>query len=447
MKAVVLEIRDGYAVVMVQGGGIERIRDNGYKPGQEIIMSRKMIQNSGAFRFIVAAAALVLVFFGAGVTYKRNIKENAYVTVDVNPSLEYAVNAKCKVLRVTALNEDAQAIADKLKDDGVKGEDLGTALENTKAELYRAGYLGEEKDNIMLVSVVSDDILVRKDLKMAAETIAAEEDVAVYVVESTMSERKEAKEQGVSAGRYEVSKKAEAESGTSEKKAQESSVKELVESTTLKQVTPEEAAKAVSAVSTDGVSPTDSPAASATPTMMAEATATPTNEPTKKPGKKATPTPSGNEIDNDGVTPTEGEGVTPAATPTPEGAKPTGGADPVATPTITATPTLKPTATPTPKPATGPTSTPTPKPTATPTPKPAEGPTTTPTPKPTATPTPKPATGPTSTPTPTPLPTVTPKPTPTDAPTPTEVPTPTEEEKAPTPTEAPVGASDNSVQN
>ena len=194
MKAVVLEIRDGYAVVMVQGGGIERIRDNGYKPGQEIIMSRKMIQNSGAFRFIVAAAALVLVFFGAGVTYKRNIKENAYVTVDVNPSLEYAVNAKCKVLRVTALNEDAQAIADKLKDDGVKGEDLGTALENTKAELYRAGYLGEEKDNIMLVSVVSDDILVRKDLKMAAETIAAEEDVAVYVVESTMSERKEAKE-------------------------------------------------------------------------------------------------------------------------------------------------------------------------------------------------------------------------------------------------------------
>ena len=107
MKAVVLEIRDGYAAVMVQGGGIERIRDNGYKPGQEIIMSRKMIQNSGAFRFIVAAAALVLVFFGAGVTYKRNIKENAYVTVDVNPSLEYAVNAKCKVLRVTALNEDA----------------------------------------------------------------------------------------------------------------------------------------------------------------------------------------------------------------------------------------------------------------------------------------------------------------------------------------------------
>ena len=440
MKAVVLEIRDGYAAVMVQGGGIERIRDNGYKPGQEIIMSRKMIQNSGAFRFIVAAAALVLVVFGAGVTYKRNIKESAYVTVDVNPSLEYAVNAKCKVLRVTALNADAQAIADKLQNDGVKGEDLETALENTKAELYRAGYLGEEKDNIMLVSVVSDDILVRKDLKMAAETIAAEEDVAVYVVESTMSERKEAKEQGVSAGRYEVTKKAVAESGTGEVKAQDSSVKELVESTTLQQVAADEGAKAA----TEDVSPTDSPVASATPTM-AEATATPTAEPTK-PGKKATPTPSGNDIDDDGVTPTEGEGVTPAATPTPDGAKPTGGADPVATPTLmAATPTVKPTATPTPKPATGPTATPTAKPTATPTPKPAEGPTATPTPKPTATPTPKPATGPTSTPTPTPLPTVTPKPTPTDVPTPSEAPVPTGAEKTPTPTEPPAGASDNKV--
>ncbi len=181
MKAVVLEIRDGYAAVMVKGGSIERIRDNGYKPGQEIVMPRKNIVYSGAFRIVAAAAALVFVFVGGGLTYARNFKETGYVTVDVNPSLEYAMNAKCRVIKVTALNEDAEEIAKSLKDT-VKGGDLESVLESTKEELYKAGYLGEEKDNVMLVSVVSDDSVVREDLKLAAETVAAQEDIAVYVV-------------------------------------------------------------------------------------------------------------------------------------------------------------------------------------------------------------------------------------------------------------------------
>ena len=436
MKAVVMEIRDGYAAVLVKGGSIERIRDKGYKPGQEIEMPRKIIECGGAFRIFTAAAALVLVIFTAGITYRYNLKESAYVTVDVNPSLEYAMNAKCKVRRVTALNDDAKEIADRLKNIGVKGEDLKTALENTKTELYMAGYLGDEKDNVMLVSVVSDDITVRKDLKMAAETVAAQEDIAVYVVESTMSERKEARQQGVSAGRYEVSKKAVTENGSSEIKPQESSVRELVESTTLQQVSTEEAAAAKAA--SESLSPTQGEIAATSVPTPPDAEATPTQA--KKPEKKATPTPSGNDAGNENeVTPTEA--AQEGATPTPA-AGPGAGNDPTSTPAPTATPTLKPTATPTPKPAAGPTATPTPAPTATPTPKPAEGPTATPTPAPTATPTPKPATGPTSTPTPTPLPTVTPKPTvpPTETPTPTEVPVNT-----PTPTEAAPGPSDNRV--
>ena len=48
MKAVVMEIRDGYAAVLVKGGSIERIRDKGYKPGQEIEMPRKIIECGGA---------------------------------------------------------------------------------------------------------------------------------------------------------------------------------------------------------------------------------------------------------------------------------------------------------------------------------------------------------------------------------------------------------------
>ena len=108
MKAAVLEIKNKYAAVLTKDGRVERIPDRGYTVGQETEMPKKSIIYSGAFRTIAAAAALFIVITGLGITgYRRNLKEYAYVTVDVNPSLEYAVNAKRKVLKVSALNADA----------------------------------------------------------------------------------------------------------------------------------------------------------------------------------------------------------------------------------------------------------------------------------------------------------------------------------------------------
>ena len=61
MKAVVLEIRDGNAAVMVKGGAIERIPDRGYKVGQQIEMPKKNnIIYSNAFRAAAAAAVTIV---------------------------------------------------------------------------------------------------------------------------------------------------------------------------------------------------------------------------------------------------------------------------------------------------------------------------------------------------------------------------------------------------
>ena len=397
MKAVVLEIKNKYAAVLTKDGRVERIPDRAYTVGQEIELPKKSIIYSGAFRTIAAAAALFIVITGLGITgYRRNLKECAYVTVDVNPSLEYAMNAKRKVLRVRALNADAEAIAERLTRDGIRGQELESALQNTKDVLYEDGFLGEEKDNAMLISVVTDDESMRSDLKAAAESVAAAEDVAVYVVDASISERKEAQEKGISTGRYEVTKDSPAEA----EKAEKGSVKELVEARDVPQVAADPAVAAtVAATATVAQTPTEAPVATIPPTAT----------PTPKPGKKPTPTPAAEVTAGAEPTATPAAELTPAAaTPTPaptEEAKPTESI-PEATATHTATPTPEPTATPTPKPGSGPMASPTP--------------------------TPRPGPRPTDPPTPIPEPTVTPTEVPVESPTPTEVPA-EEQQEEPTP--------------
>ena len=417
MKAVVLEIRDGYAAVLAKGGAVERIPDRGYRVGQQIEMPKKNnIIYSNAFRAVAAAAALLVVFAGSGIFYGRNMKECAYVTVDVNPSLEYAMNAKCKVLRVSALNADAEAIVACLEEGGIRGEKLESVLESTKDALYEAGYLGEEKDNVMLLSVVADNADVRDNLKQAAETVAVETELAVYVVDASISERKEAREMGVSTGRYEVGKKAEKET---KENLSKDSVKDLVESSGLTQVTAEAPAKTVAEAS---ATPTVEPTAE--PTAYTAATPTPGKKDSVSEDKQPedpSATPKAGSGDSDvTATPTVTLAATVTVTPVPTGSEE--GITPTAAPSPTALPTVKPTL--------APTLTPTPTLKPTPTPKPVIGPTSTPTPTTRPTPTPKPAIGPTSTPTPTPRPTKVPTPTSGE---PTTAPSPTEEPASPTP--------------
>ncbi|MBR5421050.1 MAG: hypothetical protein IK115_07895 [Lachnospiraceae bacterium] len=407
MKAVVLEIKNEYAAVLRTDGTMEKIRNAGYSVGQEIELKPRSLVYRPVFRNIAAAAALFVLLIGMGIGYRRNGKECAYVTVDVNPSLEYALNAKSKVLRVSALNADAEAIVASLNAEGICGRKLDTVLASTKVALMESGYLGEEKDNTMLISVVSNNVKQRDELKTAVETVAASEDVDVYVVEATISERKEAMEKGVSTGRYEATKQAATEPENAEK-IEKGSVKELVESSEISKVvvTPTVTANA-----------TETPVPSETTASATQADPQPTKKPTKKPEATAAPTEGG---DQEGTEGTDEPAENPEATPTPGVTS-----APVATPTAaaraTATPTPgedKATATPTPSATSTPTPTSEPTNTPTPTPAPADGPGDT-----TPTPTPAPDDGPVMT--PTPIPTVTPVPEPTAAP--TEVPTATPE--------------------
>ncbi|PWM99867.1 MAG: cell wall protein [Massilioclostridium sp.] len=107
-------------------------------------------------RWVSVAAAVVCVgiisTFGA-VYYTQNISVDSEIILDVNPSIEMSINAKEKVVDVTAQNEDAVAILDGMD---LKGTDLNVAVNALLGSLVKHGYI-DELANSILVTVENDN--------------------------------------------------------------------------------------------------------------------------------------------------------------------------------------------------------------------------------------------------------------------------------------------------
>lgn len=204
MKAVILECRDGYCAVLKDDGTIENIRMHGIV-GQEIDMPavpvRARVRKFPVRRVAAAAVALVAMATGA----LSQIQEYSYVSVDVDASVEYSLNRMDRVIKVKPLNKKGEELAETMKKAGVTGSKFDKAVQKTAVVLQEDGYVDSENNGVILaVSSRSDkksddlakraaDVLVADDVKTAVETIS-------------MKDRKEAKDSGISAGRYAVTR-------------------------------------------------------------------------------------------------------------------------------------------------------------------------------------------------------------------------------------------------
>lgn len=104
---------------------------------------------------VSVAAALAIVVGGVfGVSQFQQAKAtDAVVTLDINPSIALAVNAKETVTTATALNDDAKDIMGGME---LEGTNLETAVNAIIGACLQKGYL-DELENAILVSVENTD--------------------------------------------------------------------------------------------------------------------------------------------------------------------------------------------------------------------------------------------------------------------------------------------------
>lgn len=125
---------------------------------------------------VAPIAAFVLLILAATV-YAFNTPY-AYVSLDVNPSLEYSVNIFNQVLSVKGMNEQGTALLEKLSTDDLKFRNIDRAIAMTVAALSTEGYL---KDNATIVITTA----TTTDNMFKADSLATEiEDAAIAEVET-----------------------------------------------------------------------------------------------------------------------------------------------------------------------------------------------------------------------------------------------------------------------
>lgn len=146
MKGIILETRDNEAAILSDDGDVSKIINKNYKLGQVITMKKEKNFNS---KFITKVAGIAAVFAITVVSGFAYATPTSYVSLDVNPSIEYSLNAFDRVLYVTAVNEDGEKI---IVDLDVKNNDIAKAIQKTVDKLIEGGYIANDENAGVIIA-------------------------------------------------------------------------------------------------------------------------------------------------------------------------------------------------------------------------------------------------------------------------------------------------------
>jgi len=365
-KGLIFSMDKKSAVVATPQNAIYKInRNKTMYIGKEIVFSDKDIIDYRYYlkRYSVAAACLFLVLsvaFSIKLNFNKSflgMKEFAYISMDINPSVEFTIDKTQRVLKVEPLNSDAEEIIAHEKFKGLALEDAivkvyaicedrGIVDAESKVSLLISGSANPDNDDYKKDNSVADDIIddILQDLKEnILKTSDKEPEIVVFRI--IPEARAKAFENDISPSKYALYSEIK-------RQGEEISINEMKKSSV------EELLSIYNDINKDIESSTK-------PVFI-------TPEPTDagdniSPSPTVTPTP----VEIETPTPSVAQTPTPLVTPTvhlPVFTQNTSTNTPI--PTVLATPSPTPTPTPTPISTPRPTYTPTPTPTPIPTDKP-----------------------------------------------------------------------------
>ncbi|WML49465.1 anti-sigma factor domain-containing protein [Neobacillus sp. PS3-34] len=215
-KGIIMEMDDVFLTLLTPDGEFLRARkqNKAYVLGEEVhffpAVARERTGGSfsiGKFfkgkRLATAAAALVLVCASFLPIYKSN-QAYAYMSIDVNPSIEMAVNKEMQVVELNAFNKDGKRILTKIDD--WKKEDVSKITENILIEIKKQGYL--KSNHTVVISTVRTEKAepeAEKQLNTKMQKIeeaVSNEHLQLTVVSGTEKDLENAHKMGVTTGKY-----------------------------------------------------------------------------------------------------------------------------------------------------------------------------------------------------------------------------------------------------
>jgi hypothetical protein len=213
MKAVVVELKNNLAAVLSDDGCIVTVKNNDYEIGQIIQMSNPRIHfTKKVVAFATSAAAIVLLSVGTW----AYASPYTYVSLDVNPSIEFSVNRFDRVLRVNAVNDDGEEILNQISLTNLKNKTIQDALTLTVGQISEAGYFDGDIEGAVVITTSSkgeeDAEELAQELQQSVINEATEngDDIVVEAVSVGLERTREARELGVTPGKLNLVEKLQA---------------------------------------------------------------------------------------------------------------------------------------------------------------------------------------------------------------------------------------------
>lgn len=208
MKAVVTEIRGGLAAVLSEDGRMVKVKNQNYAIGQVIQMKET---TTAKRRLLPAVAAAALVAVLGGVSAYAYYTPYSYVSLDVNPSIEYSLNRFDRVLRVTGVNDDGEEILKELHLENLSNKKIDEAIALTVKEMAEEGYLEDGTEGGIVIATSAKDLKKAEQLALklerSAEDAADKDGITVDAIPVGQERVEEARELGVTPGKLNLVEK------------------------------------------------------------------------------------------------------------------------------------------------------------------------------------------------------------------------------------------------
>ncbi|WHY63216.1 anti-sigma factor domain-containing protein [Cytobacillus firmus] len=217
---IIMEINERFLTLLTPEGEFLRARkqDRAYAIGQEIaffpieLKDGKLSRPLLIFRLsrgkgLMAAAFALMLAIVSFLPFLQNDEVYAYMSIDVNPSIELGVNQEYQVVELIPYNEEGKIIIQNIKN--WKKNSIHEVADKILLQIKKQGYL-KENNEIVIAAVYTEQIKeadehIQKelaDIKQAAQ----KEQLEVTLLEASEEEREAAIEKGLSAGIYKESK-------------------------------------------------------------------------------------------------------------------------------------------------------------------------------------------------------------------------------------------------
>lgn len=202
MKAVIVECSNGAAVALCDDGTFRKLKNKGYSIGQELLIKQRRSSNRMVQKLsICASLALVLLSF-AGIGSHSYVEPYSYVSLDINPSIEYALNRYDKVISVAGINTEGQQVVSSIESD-IKNQNITTALGVTIGQLEKDHYINQEGYNHVIVSVYSSNDTKAQSITSRVNTFSAEKSdiCSIDTIPVSKEEKDDADSLGITPGK------------------------------------------------------------------------------------------------------------------------------------------------------------------------------------------------------------------------------------------------------